>query len=182
MTDDWVDRVWRFWFEALKREDWFRKSDDVDRRISASFAEVHRAVSAGLPYVCLTGPRPALASVIVLDQFSRNMFRGTPAAFAEDAKALAVAKAAIALGFDSLVEPTQRAFFYLPFEHSEDAWAQERSIGLFRSLGDADALHWALEHKKIIDRFGRYPHRNAILGRVSTVEELEFLKEPGSSF
>jgi uncharacterized protein (DUF924 family) len=182
VTDDWHSRVWRFWFEDLTRADWFAKSTDFDRRIATEFGALHSALRESLPYICLTAPRAALAAILVLDQFSRNMFRGTPAAFAYDAKALAIAEMAVARGFDQRVDAIQRWFYYLPFEHSEDASVQVRSIALFQALGDADALHFAQEHKKIIDRFKRYPHRNAILGRVSTPEEVAFLQEPGSSF
>lgn len=182
MSETWHTRVFQFWFEDLKRADWFAKSDDLDRRISAEFRALHDTISAALPYECLTNPRAALAAIIVLDQFSRNMFRGTPAAFASDPKALAIAEMAVACGFDRQLEPAQRWFVYLPFEHSEDRGVEERSAALFQDLGDAEALKYALAHKAIIDRFGRYPHRNAILGRTSTPEELAFLQEPGSSF
>lgn len=182
VASDFHGRVWRFWFEDLTRADWFRKSDALDQRIRADFGDVHREISTGLPYVCLADPRATLAAIIVLDQFSRNMFRGTPAAFASDPKALAIAEMAVSRGFDQQLEPVQRWFMYLPFEHSEDRAVQERSVDLFGRLGDNDALKYALEHKAIIDRFGRYPHRNAILGRISTAEELAFLQQPGSSF
>jgi uncharacterized protein (DUF924 family) len=130
---------------------------------------------------CLVDADTALAATIVLDQFSRNMFRGTAAAFAADTKALAIAEAALARGFDRGLPDARRQFFYLPFEHSEDAEVQKRSVELFATLGP-EALRWADAHKVIIDRFGRFPHRNAVLGRVSTPEELEFLSGPNSSF
>jgi len=130
---------------------------------------------------CAADARTALAATIVLDQFSRNMFRGTPAAFAADAQALAIAEAAIARGFDVGLPPERRQFFYLPFEHAEDPGLQARCVELFTPLGE-EAVRWAMAHKVIIDRFGRFPHRNAILGRASTPEEIEFLRGPNSSF
>jgi uncharacterized protein (DUF924 family) len=123
-----------------------------------------------------------LAAVIVLDQMSRNMFRDTPRAFSADAKALRLAKAAVARGFDDDLTKDQRLFLYLPFEHSEDRRSQARSVALISSLGDAELQKWAEDHKAVIDRFGRFPHRNGVLGRVSTREEAEFLQQPDSSF
>jgi len=123
----------------------------------------------------------ALALVIVLDQFPRNMFRGTARAFATDRPALAAATAAVEQGFDRLPVPAERTFFYLPFEHAEDIAAQRRSLEFFRSI-DPDDMQWAKRHHDVIERFGRFPHRNALFGRASTPEEIEFLKQPGSSF
>ena len=131
---------------------------------------------------CVADADKALAAVIVCDQFPRNMFRGTPRAFATDSKALTIANAAIAKGYDAALTQSQRQFLYLPFEHAEDAASQARAVELFAPLGDAELTKYAEAHKAIIDRFGRFPHRNAVLGRVSTPEEVAFLKEPGSSF
>jgi uncharacterized protein (DUF924 family) len=119
--------------------------------------------------------------VIVLDQFPRNMFRGSARAFATDALALAAARSAVERGFDRLLSPTERTFVYLPFEHAEDLASQRRALALFRAR-DPDNVEYARRHYRIIARFGRFPHRNAILGRESTAEEIEFLKRPGSSF
>jgi uncharacterized protein (DUF924 family) len=177
-----LDRVLTFWFSDLTRADWFRKSDDLDRRIGDEFGGLHASLQASVPYACLTDPKAALAAIIVLDQFSRNIHRGTAQAFASDPHALALAEVSVARGFDKAFEPTCRWFLYLPFEHSEARAVQERSVALFQTLGDDDALKYAMQHKVIIDRFGRYPHRNEILGRTSTPEEIEFLKQPGSSF
>jgi uncharacterized protein (DUF924 family) len=124
----------------------------------------------------------ALAAVIVLDQMSRNMFRGMARAFAADQQALWVAEAAIAQGFDVGLTKEQRMFLYLPFEHSEDRRSQARSVALTASIGDPELTKWAEAHQAIVDRFGRFPHRNSILGRTSTPEEIEFLKKPGNSF
>lgn len=130
----------------------------------------------------LPDAQTALAAVIVLDQMSRNMFRDTPRAFAADPQALWVAEAAIVRGFDAGLTKDQRMFLYLPFQHAEDRQLQGRSLALMASLGDPELLKWADVHKAIIDRFGRFPHRNGILGRISTPEENEFLKQPDSNF
>jgi uncharacterized protein (DUF924 family) len=177
----WVGDVLRFWFEECVPEQWFKKDDAFDAALRQRFGDAHRRVMALAHEDCLRDVDTALAATIVLDQFSRNMFRGTPEAFASDAKALAIAEAAVARGFDRSVDEARRRFFYLPFEHSEDAEVQKRSVVLFATLG-SDALRWAEAHRVIIDRFGRFPHRNAILGRVSTPEEIEFLAGPDSSF
>ena len=180
-TEGWVRDVLRFWFEEAKPEQWFEKDDAFDRAIRSRFGALHAEVAAMDDTACLGDAETALAAAIVLDQFSRNIFRDTPAAFAADGKALRLAAGAVARGFDQRVPVERRQFFYLPFEHAEDAGAQARSVALFAPLG-ADYGRWAEAHKVIIDRFGRFPHRNAILGRVSTPEEIEFLAGPDSSF
>jgi uncharacterized protein (DUF924 family) len=126
-------------------------------------------------------PLAALALVVVLDQFSRNMFRGTPRAFAGDPAALAAAASVIERGFDRPLSAQERTFVYMPFEHAEDLAAQRRSLALFEAL-DPNDMEYARRHHEIIARFGRFPHRNSLLGRESTPEEIEFLKRPGSSF
>ena len=177
----WVGDVLAFWFEELREADWFTRSDTIDARIRNRFLELHeRLTQAGT--IAVTSARSALATVLVLDQFSRNLFRGTARAFAADAQALWLARQAIDRGFDQAMTPVQRLFLYLPFEHSEDPADQALSVALIRRLGRDDLTRYAEAHKAIIDRFGRYPHRNAALGRTSTAEELEFLQEPGSSF
>jgi uncharacterized protein (DUF924 family) len=128
-----------------------------------------------------SAPLASLALIVVLDQFPRNMFRGTARAFASDALALAAARSALERSFDRLLSREERTFVYLPFEHAEDLAAQRRSLALFRAL-DPDDMEYARRHYEIIARFGRFPHRNAILGRESTPEEADFLKQPGSSF
>ena len=177
----WAGEVLRFWFEETAKEQWFKRDDAFDQALRARFLALHASIAALDIEACLDDAGTALAATIVLDQFSRNMFRGTPAAFAMDAKALAIAQASIARGFDAGVPETRRQFFYLPFEHAEDAVAQVRSVALFATLGE-DYLRWAEAHKAIINRFGRFPHRNAVLGRTSTPEEIAFLREPGSAF
>jgi len=180
--EPWVGEVLRFWFEELEREAWFRKSEVTDELIRSRFLNLHERVAALPADAALTSPRRALATVIVLDQFPRNMFRGTPRAFATDHKAVEVARGAVERGLDKAFDKDGRAFMYLPFEHSEDLADQERAVELFTPLGDAEYTRYAIAHRDIIARFGRFPHRNAILGRTSTPEEEEFLKQPGSAF
>ena len=184
-----------FWFlppdhpgHGAYRAEWFRKDDAFDAAIRERFgAEVETALSA--PTAGAGSDEALLARILLLDQFTRNIFRGTPRAFAGDARALQLAAALVADGRDKKLSPWQRWFAYLPFEHSEDLLDQERSVALFAGLrrempNDAfnSAYDYAVRHRDVIERFGRFPHRNAILGRVSTAEETEFLKQPGSSF
>lgn len=180
--EGWVDEVLKFWFEELAREAWFRKSDVTDELIRSRFLSLHERIAALPAEAAWTSPRRALATILVLDQFPRNMFRGVPQAFATDAKARDVAVGAIERGFDEGFDKDGRAFMYLPLEHSEDLADQERAVELFTPLGDAEYTHYAVAHRDVIARFGRFPHRNAVLGRTSTPEEEEFLKQPGSSF
>lgn len=182
-----------FWFGApgspehgTAREVWFRKDPAFDDEIRREFAEaVNIAVAGGFGEWCATA-RGALARIVLLDQFTRNIFRGTPRAFAGDARALATAEDAVDRGLDRELSVRERWFMYMPFEHAEDIHAQHRSLALFaalaRELHDDDPLVWAKKHADVIFRFGRFPHRNAILGRASTPEEEAFLREPGSSF
>lgn len=190
--DDMVRQVLQFWFgeppTATPRAEWFRKDPAFDEAIRARFgALVERALAGGLRDWEAT-PQGALARIVLLDQFTRNSFRDTPRAFAGDAQALAAAQALVARGDDRRLAPLERWFVYLPFEHAEDLAAQHESLRLFGMLADefpavgADALLWARKHYDVILRFGRYPHRNDVLGRASTAEEVAFLREPGSSF
>jgi len=178
----WVSDVLHFWFVDLARAQWFAGGAALDQTIRDRFLAVHRFVTAEPETVLLSDAPTSLAAVIVLDQFSRNMFRGSPAAFASDAKAFTIAEAAVAKGFGEALQIERRLFLYLPFEHRESADAQARSVALIGTLGDAELTKYAVAHKAVIDRFGRFPHRNVILGRVSTAAEAEFLNEPGSSF
>lgn len=178
----WVDDVLGFWLGELAPQDWFRRNDTTDGAIVARFATVHAEIARRAARDLAPDARTALSAVIVLDQFSRNMFRSRPEAFACDALAREVADLAIGMGFDQAFDKNGRLFFYLPFEHSELAADQERSVRLIEVLGDPELTRYAVAHKVIIDRFGRFPHRNAALGRASTNEEIAFLKEPGSSF
>jgi uncharacterized protein (DUF924 family) len=174
MRSDWVEQVIRYWFEELQPAAWFRKDTRVDDAIRERFGVLHDEVAQILPPQ-LTTARECLAAVIVLDQFSRNMFRGSPRSFATDALALSISQHAIAVGLDQQLDRQQRWFLYMPFQHSEDRGMQARAIELFTQLGDRENLGYAQRHKEIIDRFGRFPHRNEVLGRVSTPEELEFI-------
>ena len=177
-----IDEVLRFWFEELTPDDWFGGGDEVDDRIRERFLGLHENLRDEVPESWRTTARGMLAAVIALDQFPRNMYRGDPRAFAADPAALALATEAVERGLDQKMSIDERKFLYLPFEHSEDPAVQARSVELFASLDDEDTLGYAVRHKEIIDRFGRFPHRNEVLGRESTPEELEFLKEPDSSF
>lgn len=182
----------RFWFGALDEQGdaapatmrrWFMKDAAFDDEIRGRFGALHAAVAAGETRAWRTSTRGALADVIVLDQFSRNMFRDTPAMFATDAQALAIAKDAVARGLDREAPRGPRAFFYLPYMHSEELADQDACVDLFAAdPAYAQNLDFAERHRAIIRRFGRFPHRNAILGRPSTPDEDAFLREPGSSF
>ena len=187
-------KVLRFWFGDERaaaypsfRNEWFRKRSEFDAAIREHFITIHQRGAQGeLEHWCNTVPG-ALAYVILFDQFSRNMFRDSAEAFAFDGMALAAAKSAVANGFDAQLAPVMRMFFYVPFEHSETLADQERSVVLFQclaeqELGLTDGLEYAKRHRDVIMRFGRFPHRNLILGRFNTPEEEAFLKQPGSSF
>jgi uncharacterized protein (DUF924 family) len=174
MQSDWAAQVLHFWFEELQPEAWFRKDERVDAAIRERFGALHEQLARIRPEQ-LTTPLESLAAVIVLDQFPRNVFRGSPRAFATDALALSIAQHAIANGVDLQLTQQQRLFLYMPFQHSEDRAVQARSIELFEQLGIAENLDYAQRHKDIIDRFGRFPHRNEVLGRRSTTEELQFV-------
>jgi len=180
--DPEIDRVLSFWFEELRPEQWFTVDDTVDEDVRARFRALHRRLAAGVPPDWKQTPEGFFAAVIVLDQFPRNMFRGDARAFATDAAALALADRAIGRGFDRALAPVRRKFLYMPFQHSERPEDQARSVDLFASLDDPQALDFAKRHKEIVDRFGRFPHRNAVLGRASTAEELTFLQRPDASF
>lgn len=174
--------VINFWFEEIEANQRFKKDLDFDKLIKERFGETHARATQGLLYTWREHPLDALAEIIVLDQFSRNMFRDSAEAFAYDTLALVLAQEAIRRKFDAQLEPTQKAFLYMPFMHSESAEIHEIALFLFDHPGLEDNFNYELKHKEIIDRFDRYPHRNAILKRESTAEELEFLSQPGSSF
>jgi uncharacterized protein (DUF924 family) len=182
MSAGTIDAILKFWFETLKPKDWFRRDEMVDNKIVAKFGHVYEQLKSGVPGSWLGSPQGYLAAILVLDQFPRNMFRDDQRAFITDPAALALAKRAIAEGYDMKLPPEQRAFLYMPFQHAEDADDQARSIELYTALGNPLNLDFALRHQAIIERFGRFPHRNEVLGRTSNAEELAFLQEPGSSF
>ena len=172
--------VLAFWLTA-GRDRWYEHDAAFDAAIRERFAAAYEDAAAGLLGAWENSPKGALALVIVLDQFPRNMFRGTARCFAADPLARAAAERAIARGFDRQVEMPGRVFFYLPFEHSEAPADQDRAVVLIAATGDADSLKWAELHADIIRRFGRFPHRNAVLGRTTTPEEQAFLDAGGFS-
>jgi uncharacterized protein (DUF924 family) len=174
--------VLAFWLGEIRPDQWFKKDADLDETIRARFGPLYRRLAAGLAPRWLETPESCLAAVIVLDQFPRNMFRDDARAYATDAAALAIAEHAIANRFDRELTPAGARFLYTPFEHSEDAAMQARSVALFATASDAETMKYIERHQEIIDRFGRFPHRNATLGRPSTAEERAFLEEPDSSF
>jgi uncharacterized protein (DUF924 family) len=167
-----------FWRDAGPKK-WFEKDDAFDDEIRRRFLKAHEAAAAGRLSAWEASAVGALALLILLDQFPRNMFRGSARAFATDPMARAITAGALVRGFDSLVPAEMRGFFYLPFEHSEDLADQERGLALYKAAGDADGLKWAGIHADIIRRFGRFPHRNAALSRVTTPEEQKFLDDGG---
>jgi uncharacterized protein (DUF924 family) len=183
-----------FWFllpevegHGQPRAQWFRKDEAFDEEIRARFLPAVEGALAGKLDSWLTTPQGALALLILLDQFTRNLFRGEARCFAGDAQALRVAETVIAKGWDQAMSVVERAFVYLPFEHSETLADQERSLTLFGALAadspaTAGFLDYAQRHHEVIVRFGRFPHRNAALGRVSTPEEKDYLAQPGSGF
>lgn len=195
MARDSFQAILQFWFgepgsEAAsynqRRKVWFGKQPEFDALICQQFQAVYKQAVVGELENWQQTPQGCLALIIVLDQFPRNMFRGTPQAFAADFQALRSAQFAIEQGFDHQLVPIQRIFMYLPFEHSEDLVQQQRSVELFHQLSTeapelADVHDYALRHQAVIQKFGRFPHRNVILGRESTAAELAFLQQPGSS-
>lgn len=179
--------VLAFWFgpdRSSPRKEWFQKSDAFDAAC-LPFAEARSAALRGELDDWAATPQDALALLILLDQLSRNLHRGSPDAFAGDAKARSIARAAIANGFDAALTPIERMFIYLPFEHSEDLADQDESVRLFETLRPAlsdNTIDYAHRHSDVIRRFGRFPHRNAALGRISTPDEEQYLSEPGAGF
>jgi uncharacterized protein (DUF924 family) len=172
-----ADEILQFW-RAAGPQRWFKQDDGFDAEFRERFLPAHEAAAAGALDAWSARADGALALVLLLDQFPRNAFRDTPRMYATDALARDAARAAIARGFDRQVEAPLRRFFYLPFMHSEHLPDQERSVDLNRTEGD-EALRYALHHREIVTRFGRFPHRNAVLGRKSTAQEEQFLAEGG---
>lgn len=194
MIDAEAHAVLDFWFapegdaeHGTLREIWFRKSDATDREIADRFSALIERALRGELSAWTAEPQSALAHILLLDQFTRNTFRDTPRAFAGDARALRAATAMIGARQDEALRPEQRAFVYIPFEHAEGIAMQDEAVRLFTRLATeapvmADMLAYAHKHRDVVQRFGRFPHRNAILGRQSTAEEVAFLREPGSRF
>lgn len=176
------DKVLEFWFNELTPKDWYKKDQDLDSEISRRFKSLLFQARDGELFSWRKNPEGSLAEIIVLDQFSRNIFRDLPQAFQQDPLALCLAQTAIDKNFDEDLNPIKKGFLYLPFMHSESKIIQEQSIEFFKAPGLEKNLNYAYAHKKIIDDFGRYPHRNDILNRTSTAEELEYLSKPGAGF
>ncbi len=174
--------VLAFWFNETDPKSWWAAEPAFDELVRLRFALLLRQASAGECVAWRSGPGGRLAEIVVLDQFSRNIHRGTPQAFSQDPMALALAQEAVGLGVHSLLTPVERSFMLLPYMHSESALVHEQAEALYRDNAPEDNYNFELRHKAVIDRFGRYPHRNDVLGRASTPEEIEFLKEPGSGF
>ena len=174
--------ILHFWFQELTPEMHFLKSAELDQNIRNRFLEIHTQILEGRTKEWRKTPEGCLAEILVLDQFSRNMFRDTPLAFATDSLALEYAQAAVKAGYDQKLPIEQRNFIYMPYMHSEKREMHEQAVKLFSQQGLEVSLKFELMHKKIIERFGRYPHRNEALKRTSTKEELEFLKNEESTF
>ena len=174
--------ILHFWFKELNDKQRFIKDAELDTAMAERFGATLQAASRGELFTWRTTPVGRLAEIIVLDQFSRNIHRDTPAAFAQDAQALALAQELVARGQDEWLEAPMRAFVYMPYMHSESLVIHEQAVRHFAQKGLENSLAFEHRHKAIIERFGRYPHRNDILGRASTAPEIEFLKQPGASF
>ena len=187
------EEILEFWFGNPSQPDygkprkvWFVKKSAFDEEVRSRFLSTYQQAAAGELDTWQDSPRSCLALILLLDQLPRNLFRNQPQMLATDPKALSVAQHAVAQGFDQEFLPVQRWFIYLPFEHSENLQHQHRAVELFSTLEDdlesGETIDYAYRHLRVIERFGRFPHRNAILGRESTPEEVAFLKQPGSAF
>lgn len=182
-----AEDILTFWFETTdlsaeieRRQVWFRSTPEFDRALAERYTATHERAAGGAFDGFVDSREECLALAIALDQFPRNIFRGTPRAFGSDAKAREVARIALDRGYDADICAAFRAFFYLPFEHSENLADQERAVTLYRTLNQERSFESALGHRDAIRRFGRFPHRNAVLGRDDTPEEADYLREPPS--
>lgn len=178
---DYQDII-RFWFDEIDKAYWFKKDDEFDQVIRTRFMDVYEAASQCELYKWRESAEGSLAEIIILDQFSRNLYRGSGKAFIQDPLALCLAQSAIKNKFDEALPNQQRSFMYMPFMHSESLVIQDKALKLYSIPGLESNLNFAHRHRKIIVEFGRYPHRNKALGRASSKTELEFLNKPGSSF
>lgn len=176
------DTILTFWFNDIDHALWFKKDVDFDKLLVERFGNLHTQASHGELSAWRHTPRGRLAEIIVLDQFSRNLLRDSAKAFAQDGMALVLAQEAIRTGDDLKLNASERSFLYMPFMHSESLAIHQTAVELFTRNGLAGNLDFEMKHKAIIERFGRYPHRNKALGRASTAEEREFLSQPGSGF
>ena len=177
-----IHDVLEFWFVELEPRQWWVKDESLDQEIAQRFGDLHRDAVAAKLYAWRDSAAGRLAEIIILDQFSRNIYRDKPQAFAWDGMALVLAQEAVRIGADQELDAPEKAFFYMPYMHSESMAIHTQAVKLFDQPGVEFNLEFELKHKIIIDRFGRYPHRNNILGRVSSEEEIEFLKGADSSF
>ncbi|MEZ9139238.1 MULTISPECIES: DUF924 family protein [unclassified Shewanella] len=180
MTD--FQQVISFWFDDIDKSMWFKKDNEFDRIIMSKFARLHSQAMTGELYEWRKQPQGRLAEIIVLDQFSRNMYRDSAKAFASDTLALVLAQEAVAQGQDKLLTTTERSFLYMPYMHSESEVIHQQALVLFNQDGLESNYQFEKKHFDIIKQYGRYPHRNSILGRESTAAEIAFLTQPGSSF
>ncbi|GAB5471326.1 MAG: DUF924 family protein [Rhodospirillales bacterium] len=171
-----------FWFSVENQPYWFEQNADFDRRVAERLGDLYRQAVAGNLEIWSAAPEGCLALTLLLDQVPRNLFRGSAASFASDAQALALARKVIKAGHDLKIAGDKRHFLYLPFEHSEDLGDQYLSLALIAALPDKELRHWAAAHLQVIERFGRFPHRNAVLGRPSTAEERAYLAEPNGDY
>ena len=181
-TEPTAADVLAFWFQEIDPSSWWEKDPELDAAICARFGDLHRRAAVCELHAWRDTPQGRLAEIIVLDQFSRNIYRDTAAAFASDPLALALAQTAVDSGADEQLHGEHRSFLYMPYMHSESIAIHDVALTLFENHGNPRTLEFERSHRAIIERFGRYPHRNGILGRESTPEELEFLTQPGSSF
>ncbi len=175
-------KIIKFWFEDINPTLWWSKDETFDQRIRDEYSVLHAAASRCELFSWRDSALGRLAEILILDQFSRNMYRGQPESFASDSLALGLAQEAVRVGADLELEPMQRSFLYMPYMHSESLLVHEVAVELFRNNGIDNNYDFELKHKAIVERFGRYPHRNKILGRESTPEEAVFLQQPGSGF
>ena len=178
------EEVVSYWCETLTVKDWWQSTPELDARVREQFAATHLALSREVTPQWRASPEARLAAIIVLDQFPRNMYRGTSKAFATDGKALVISKFALSKGFDQVLTPMKRRFLYLPFEHSENLNDQRKCVDLFEKMKKDDPLgyDYAMRHLKVIEKYGRFPHRNKILSRMNTPEEEEYLAQAGAGF
>lgn len=182
MSETQAQEVLAFWFEELTPRQWFAKDAGLDRRIETRFADLWHRARLGELWEWRRSARGRLSEVLVLDQFSRNIHRDAPAAYAQDGQALVLAQEAVAQGLDRHLDTSHKVFLYMPYMHSESLLVHDEALRLFDQPGLEDNLRFERRHRDIIARFGRYPHRNAILGRDSTPEERTFLDKPGAAF
>lgn len=173
----WADDVLHFWFDHIGPDRWFDSGPEIDAEIRERFEPLWHSMKAEKAIFFVTSPREALAAVILFDQFPRNIFRHEADAFATDLLALEIAKLAIGAGFQGKLDQQQKQFLYMPFMHSENIADQEMSVELFDALGDAVPLQFAIQHRDIVKRFGRFPHRNEVLGRETLPEEFDAIAE-----